>query len=609
MGTCLEKQTRPSGKPDKDKEMPEDYSNKTEYFIQQTVALIAHETFSVSTNTAETLLLTYPFYSNSIDLLHAIKDRFFMSYSRYEFINSIETDSTCIQDPEQIPISSKIKLDYNDWITCVKIPIQQKCLDLLLKWMNKYWSEDFDINENNHEQIMKLLKTFIIEIKADRDKYDHKTYATFLQQYILRINAVINSREEWYLNIVRDIKNKHKQHEDLWSKQIQKSKNFTRNRIMSLENPIPPRSPSPSAIDKDVAQFQDDLFTELVNYENDENMDYNYTNVDIDEKEQQNDQHDNILSFLALKNQDTAREYAKQLTLVDWEYFSNISCRECLHKILSKNDIDKHKSIKLFIDRFQQINQYVIVSIIGASDLKTRIQMMEFFIYVAETLLKLNNLHSFTAVCSALDSYTIQKLTVVMEFLNKSTKRKLKEFLSPLCSMKKNYCKLREYCAMMKPPGIPFLGLILKDLTFANDGNKDILKKELDCHINFRKYFILNKICKDNIEHFSGTKYDTDEKNNDMNYTDESKGQNVVYMDLIADENLQNEILKDLNSYILLNKNVVRAMAKDANRVDLLHKEKYIKEQEVENKKRSGSKQDTKSKNIFQKLFSSSDDA
>ena len=257
------------------------------------------------------------------------------------------------------------------------------------------------------------------------------------------------------------------------------------------------------------------------------------------------------------------------------------------------------------------------------------------------------------AVCTALDSISVQKLKVAWEFVSKSNKRKFSSFLSPLCSGKKNYKGLRDYCSKIKPPGIPFLGIILQDITFTNDGNKDKLNKREDQHINFRKYRLLNKICKtitflqdgsyskldqhykalydEDDVHFLEKRVSAIEHNGDLmskevmskemmmsdseyisdgdylsdidNQSREPSKSSRTHLsvnigsstntsnngqqfgisnidgnefNLIHDYALQDAILKDFNSYILLNKSVIRAMTIDANRLDQKMKERYI---------------------------------
>ena len=634
------------------------------------------------------------------------------------------------------------RLDFTDWIIEVKIEIQKKCLDLLLQWIDNYWIEDFDKNEKNHQEIIELLTEFISDIKKSRDQFQnlsqskkkkknrnrnknrnknggmmddknkshHKIYASFLQQYILKLENIIATQQSWYQPIVKQLRSKQQEQEKLYNQQIQNSKRDKRNRLNSHY-----RNSSTSAL----SAFSDNIFGDmndinLMDAMDDDDEDKSeeeeamsprlkiqlndnrsnsirafkprishsrsgtgtitdvYNNRRISASLNDDDNGDggdnmyNSLSFIAMKNHENAEEYAKQLTLLDWESFITIDPRTCLYKILKKKQAKKWLAVKLFIDRFQQTHQYVIVSIVAAPDLKARIEMIEFFMFVAETLLKLNNLYSFMAVCTALDSVNVQKLKIAWELVNTSLKQRFVESLSPLCSARNNYRSLRDHCKSMKPPGIPFLGVLLKDLTFTNDGNKNKLSKKLDRHINFEKYRLFYRILSQNITYFHSATYSQNLQHSkqfetqDINslvqslnvylsedekeevFTDEDmspRGLNVdsdsanmttptngpisykvridnvdgnkktnnnteckevensksksasldndimnnmsnsfMRINIIPDEDFQGEILKDLNSYILLNKNVIRALTMDANRLDVLKKDEYILE-------------------------------
>eukprot|EP01083_Nonionella_stella_P143815 447747_1 len=331
----------------------------------------------------------------------------------------------------------------------------------------------------------------------------------------------------------------------------------------------------------------------------------------------------------SMKNKQNADEYAKQLTLLDWELFIVINPRICLYKILAKQRTDEWLALKLFIDRFQQTHRYVIVSIVGsAPDLRARIEMIEFFILVADHLLSINNLYSFMAVMTALDSVSIQKLRIAWDLVDKGLKEKYMNRLSPLCSANNNYKALRDYTLRMEAPAIPFLALLLKDLTFTNDGHKDRLSADLDGHINFNKYMLLFRILSDNIDRFQSKTYcqrmmhSKQFESEDINglvqqlavyeIEEEDKDEDkreVNYIDIIPDMELQQNILEDLNVYIVLGRDVIRQMTTEANRTDSLKRGQYILEytdrKMNENEDKIKNQKQSTISNVIRMLFTS----
>ena len=618
------------------------------------------------------------------------------------------TRSNSVTDRHIVYIPTK-KLSKEVWIREVKIPMQRKCLQLLLQWIETYWNEDFSSNNELFQQ----LKDFTAEMKKKRDnamesdpilddeqkieeynkrrrkateemKEAESKYSTFLQEYIFKLENIVNTQQEWYKNVMIDLKSKQIEQQQLIQEQIKKSKQHHRNlkyptddgngsganSVRHSRNGSVRHSRRVSYTDNESHHdnaFKLDIEPRIENALDESNIidrKRSYSNSMSDDEEKEENLANSLL-FITVKNRVNAIEYAKQLTLLDWECFVHITPRQFLAKVMLKKEKEKWVQLKLFIDRFQQTHQYVIVSIIAAPNLTARVEMIDFFIFVAESLLKLNNLYSFMAVCTALDSINVQKLKIAWGFCSKSNLRKFNSFLAPLCSASSNYKKLRDYCSKIKPPGIPFLGIILKDITFANDGNRDRLSKTHDSQINFKKYQQLYRICRtiDHLQNGSYSKLDLHCKNiydeNDVRFLEKRASaientaitvpdavaktlsidhcKEVLFSDseylsddmddndyvddhshehskshtktreqsksnflsvtsatsttpkqygisnidghgfnLIPDYALQDAILKDFHSYILLNKSVIRAMTIDANRLDERSKDKYI---------------------------------
>eukprot|EP01084_Bolivina_argentea_P151776 264880_1 len=702
MGACLDRQTKPDGKPEHLQQKPESYSNNSTYFVQQIVALITHEFHDQPPDVIDTLLLTYIYFTDSIVLFEAIRERFLIYYETYSYITweqeqvgnpapivSSKSPSIIASNKSNSSLAavtgmrnSIINIVYNptkvlsksEWIKEVKMAIQRKCLDILLLWIERYWNEDFHPNElNNNDndeskssqpnELFEKLKQFATEIKQERDnilnynketeamKQIQKQYFVFLQEYIFKIENIVNTQQEWHKNVMGELKQKQLKQQELLQEQIRKSKRHLRHQKYALQSDaIPGHSRHHTATYSDnifkidlIEPIEDDILTEM----NDQHS-YTHSEQSISIEEEQN-QLANSLLFITIKNKSNAVEYAKQLTLLDWDSFIHIKPRQFLAKVLNKKQNKKWERLKAFIDRFKQTHQYVIVSIIAAPSLQSRVEMINFFIYVAESLLKLNNLYSFMAVCTALDSVQIQKLETSWEFIGKSSKRKFYQFLSPLCCGKNNYKKLRAHCAKLKPPGIPFLGIVLQDITFANDGNRNKWSKKEDSHINFYKYETLHSICKTVIYLQNGSYSKVDEQfkdlfdENDPQFLEKRASRNIdsINIDYLSDDvdgnksrepstsfrepsksaskslaiynasgdrefdlghdyALQQSIIKDFHSYILLNKSIIRAMSVEANRIDAYEREKYV----VDNcdSKLSLANNEKESKGIF-KLF------
>jgi len=125
-------------------------------------------------------------------------------------------------------------------------------------------------------------------------------------------------------------------------------------------------------------------------------------------------------------------------------------------------------ALNTFADRSTKLSLWVGTELIRASSHKQRILVMQRFISIADELLKLRNFEFTLAVLSGLKSVKI------MSELWKGLKSKFLESydaLLALFSSKNNFAAYRQY--PKDAPMIPYIGLLLQDLTFIEDGNKD----------------------------------------------------------------------------------------------------------------------------------------
>ncbi|KAF6730583.1 Rap guanine nucleotide exchange factor 1 [Oryzias melastigma] len=103
------------------------------------------------------------------------------------------------------------------------------------------------------------------------------------------------------------------------------------------------------------------------------------------------------------------------------------------------------------------------------------------FLKIMKHLRKLNNFNSYLAVLSALDSAPLRRLD-----WQKNTTESLEE-LSSLIDSSSSFRVYRAALAEVEPPCIPYLGLILQDLTFVHLGNPDNVTTSQGSKVNFCK--------------------------------------------------------------------------------------------------------------------------
>ncbi|KAL7853304.1 hypothetical protein AOLI_G00201480 [Acnodon oligacanthus] len=110
------------------------------------------------------------------------------------------------------------------------------------------------------------------------------------------------------------------------------------------------------------------------------------------------------------------------------------------------------------------------------------------FIKIMKHLRKLNNFNSYLAILSALDSAPIRRLE-----WQKQTSEGLEEYCT-LIDSSSSFRAYRAALADVEPPCIPYLGLILQDLTFVHLGNPDLIDGKVNFSKRWQQFNILDSM-------------------------------------------------------------------------------------------------------------------
>ncbi|WAR30689.1 RPGF1-like protein [Mya arenaria] len=172
-----------------------------------------------------------------------------------------------------------------------------------------------------------------------------------------------------------------------------------------------------------------------------------------------------------------SHDIAEQMTLIDANLFQQIEIPECLLWAKEQSE-ELSPNLTKFTEHFNKMSYWCRTRILTQNDAKEREKYMVKFIKIMRHLRKINNFNSFLALLSALDSSPVSRLDWQRQHVEA-----LKDF-SQLIDSKGSFRSYRQALADTDPPCIPYIGLILQDLTFINIGNQDCLS---DGNINFAK--------------------------------------------------------------------------------------------------------------------------
>ncbi|XP_048008395.1 rap guanine nucleotide exchange factor 5b isoform X3 [Megalobrama amblycephala] len=180
-------------------------------------------------------------------------------------------------------------------------------------------------------------------------------------------------------------------------------------------------------------------------------------------------------------------DVALSLTNCDWSLFTNVHEQELVHFTLSRDASAGHTvALEQLLQRCNETQQWVMTEVLLCPTLCKRVQLFKKFIKIAAHCKAQRNLNSFFAIIMGLNSPAVSRLTQTWEKVPGKF-RKLFSELESLTDPSLNHKAYRDAFRKMKSPKIPFLPLLLKDITFIHEGNKTFL----DNLVNFDKLHMI----------------------------------------------------------------------------------------------------------------------
>uniref|UniRef100_A0A3Q2UM88 Rap guanine nucleotide exchange factor 4b n=1 Tax=Fundulus heteroclitus TaxID=8078 RepID=A0A3Q2UM88_FUNHE len=155
----------------------------------------------------------------------------------------------------------------------------------------------------------------------------------------------------------------------------------------------------------------------------------------------------------------SSKDLAYQMTMFDWELFSCVHEHELLYHTFGRHSFRRTTAnMDLFLRRFNQVQLWVVTEVCLCTQLSKRVQLLKKFIKIAI------NTH-----CLYFTHFNMFLILVVE--------------LDP----SRNHRSYRLTVTKLEPPIIPFMPLLLKDMTFTHEGNKTFI----DNMVNFEKMRII----------------------------------------------------------------------------------------------------------------------
>uniref|UniRef100_A0A3P8SXE6 Rap guanine nucleotide exchange factor 5 n=1 Tax=Amphiprion percula TaxID=161767 RepID=A0A3P8SXE6_AMPPE len=178
-------------------------------------------------------------------------------------------------------------------------------------------------------------------------------------------------------------------------------------------------------------------------------------------------------------------DVAVALTDFDRTIFDSMHEQELVYFTFHRHVTGNHTmAFELLLQRCNEVQLWVVTEVLLCSTLCKRVQLIKKFIKIAAHCKAQRNLNCFFAIIMGLNAAAVGRLSQTWEKIPGKFKKLFSE-LETVTDPSLNHKAYRDSFKKMKAPKIPFLPLLLKDITFIHEGNKTFH----DNLVNFEKRY------------------------------------------------------------------------------------------------------------------------
>ncbi|KAH0626865.1 hypothetical protein JD844_002130 [Phrynosoma platyrhinos] len=170
-----------------------------------------------------------------------------------------------------------------------------------------------------------------------------------------------------------------------------------------------------------------------------------------------------------------AEDVANHLTAFHWELFRCVHELEFVDYVFhGERGRRETANLELLLQRCSEVQHWVATEVLLCESVGKRAHLLKKFIKIAAVCKQNQDMLTFYAVVIGLNNAPVSRLRLTWEKLPGKFKNLFRKFenLTDPCRNHKSY---REVLSRMKPPIIPFVPLILKDLTFLHEASKTLV--------------------------------------------------------------------------------------------------------------------------------------
>eukprot|EP01130_Rhizamoeba_saxonica_P010296 TRINITY_DN4212_c0_g1_i2.p1 TRINITY_DN4212_c0_g1~~TRINITY_DN4212_c0_g1_i2.p1 ORF type:complete len:425 (-),score=60.47 TRINITY_DN4212_c0_g1_i2:111-1385(-) len=193
-------------------------------------------------------------------------------------------------------------------------------------------------------------------------------------------------------------------------------------------------------------------------------------------------------------------ELARQITLLNYESLSNLKLSELDFKSWKNVNVESF-TIDTIIEQSNRLSQWAKTEILTYPYPNGRIIVLKNMIKLAQHLKEMDNYMGMISIILGLTDSTITRVTQIWDELEDSIMQDYKD-LRVIASQDNNFSVYRNIVKNAGPPFIPYIGVILNDMYFIEEGNQTFI----DGHININKMLQISNI-KSKVRKFQSLSY------------------------------------------------------------------------------------------------------
>ncbi|NXM93167.1 RPGF5 factor, partial [Sylvia borin] len=458
-------------------------SNKSRYSVPALVNLLYLGIFFLCSS-AETLLddflLTYTVFMTTDDLCQALLRQYPFTESCFQEGKEDDSDVSCRKRKVLHLVSQWTSL-YKDWLH------EDEHLKQFLKTIYRNVLDDvyeYPVLEKDLKEFQKILG---MHRRHTVDEYSpHRKNKTFFHQFSVKENwlqhrGTMNETEEIfcrvyitehsYVSVKAQVSTSAQEILKIVAEKIQYPEEELALVTVSFSGEKHELQPNDLAISKSLESssrmfvYRKDLTDSLSPFSENEELQQRSVRI------------------LGINTWDLALE----LTNFDWSLFNAIHEQELIYFTFSRQgNAENTENLSLLLQRCNEVQLWVATEILLCSQLCKRVQLVKKFIKIAAHCKAQRNLNSFFAIVMGLNTASVSRLSQTWEKIPGKFKKLFTE-LESLTDPSLNHKAYRDAFKKMKSPKIPFMPLLLKDVTFIHEGNKTFL----DNLVNFEKLHMI----------------------------------------------------------------------------------------------------------------------